>query len=206
MVTRPVVLLDVDGVMADFVTAALRTIQEVRGLVVPPEQITTWHVHESIPGCHRWWPEVEQHMFAPGWCEAIPPFPGAREGLASLRQLADVFFVTSPWKSPTWAYERTRWLRAQMGVEDAHERVVSTQAKHLVAGDVFVDDKPENVAAWAADHPSGLALLWDQPTNRTSPVRPRCASWDDLVRAVRLLGEPSNVARPSVSCVSNCGL
>ncbi len=59
--------------------------------------------------------------------------------------------------------------------------------KWRISGDVFVDDKMENVAAWQAKWPLARAIAWAQPWNADYPGR-RMSKWSELIK---LVGEMS---------------
>lgn len=90
--------------------------------------------------------------------QTLPVIPGTRDAVARMRMSGnEVFFVTSPILTMrSWVYTRTQWLKKHF---DATERdMVFTKSKHVVRGDVLVDDKPENVLEWAKTD-QGVAYL-----------------------------------------------
>lgn len=179
---RPTVLLDVDGVLADFIGAVLRSLSAL----VPGRR----HVHEDITRfdfvseLKLTADEKKAVMSAIGGKEFWPridPFPGAREGVARLREIADVYIVTSPWNScETWLHARESWLRRHFDIPHSH--VLAGSAKHICAGDYFVDDKTETLQRWrAARGRVGTAIQWETPHNRFDGWNgPSTRSWDQL--------------------------
>jgi len=178
------VLLDVDNVLGDFHQAAADAMTRILGRAVPQADLTEWDVTEYVrdPAEKR---RVWRELLGRGFCSRIPVMAGAKEGVATLREMAEVYFVTSPFTgSHTWAHERSEWLKAHFGAGPEH--VASLRSKFLVSGDVLVDDRPDNVRGWAEHHPSGHALLWDRHYNRGEPLR-RVTSWDEVAGLVRSL-------------------
>lgn len=156
-----IVLTDCDGVIADFVGGLCRELA-LRGFVRTPEQIRHWDLRESLP------PEearaAHEIMAAPGFCHALEWYEGAREFLRAAHELAEVHAVTAPYRaSPSWMHERLTWLSAAVVPERVH--FVSGKHKHLVRGDVLIEDHPQTAYAWADAHPRGLAILIDRPWN-----------------------------------------
>jgi 5'(3')-deoxyribonucleotidase len=189
---RPHVLLDVDGVLADFVQAALNVLLAETGVAVNPSTITTWELFDSVPNEYRGWKgEVYSRLADRGGCLGIPVYPGAQEGVARLREIADVTIVTSPFEgSPTWMHERERWLAHHFGIDRKH--VIHATEKHRVHGDVFIDDKLAHLHAWSA-HWSRLgfechAVLWETPRVSTYPQEiasvKRAKHWGDVCAIV----------------------
>ena len=92
--TRPRVLLDVDGVLADFLTPALAFVEKLTGKTYQEADMTTWDIFEVVGK------EWEQPFFEacnrPGFAASLAVYPGAQEGVARLREVAEVYIVTSP--------------------------------------------------------------------------------------------------------------
>jgi len=177
------VLLDVDGVSADFVGATLDSLLRLGGPVMTAEDIVTWDIFGSVPRSYEDALTAEWHK--PGWCAGIPLYEGARDAVLELREVAEVVFVTTAMNdAPHWLWEREQWLRRNLNA--GGRDLVFTAAKHLIVGDVFVDDKASNVAEWHRHHPHGTAVLWDQPYNRqeTLPGVLRLGSWAELLEVV----------------------
>jgi len=162
-VTRPRVLLDVDGVLADFLTPCIQIINEMTGWDKKKADIKSWHVFKSLGVPEDVETRVYAEMQRPGWCLSLDPLPGAVEGVARLRQTSEVYFVTSPMKSPNWTHERTLWLIEHFGAD--WKSVIHCSAKHVCAGDVFVDDRVEHLVRWKKSHPHGVAIKYEAEHN-----------------------------------------
>jgi len=177
-------LLDIDGVFANFVDATLDTLVALGGPRKAHDDIHTWDMFSCLP------PEWEKPLLAewhkPGWCASIAPYVGAVDALPRLRAVAEVVFVTAAMPgAPHWMHEREIWVKNHLGggVRD----IVFAAAKNLVIGDFLVDDKTANVVEWQQAHPNGTALLWDQPYNRNDQVPDRVIrtrSWDRVLEVV----------------------
>lgn len=160
--SRPVVLVDVDDVLADFYTAVLRIAGEILGRDVSAEPRTTWDIIDALGFTDAQTAAFKQAVGRSAFCASLAPHLGAREGITRLREIADVYAVTAPFHSLYWVSERDWWLAEHF--DFTRKQIVHTDAKYLVKGDVFVDDKPDHVRQWAARH-TGAAVLWAQPYN-----------------------------------------
>lgn len=160
--SRPVVLVDVDDVLADFYTSALRIVGEILGCDVTAGPRTTWDIIDAFGFTDAQTAAFKQAVGRSAFCASLVPYPGAREGIARLREIADVYAVTAPFHSLHWVSERDWWLAEHFGF--TRKQIVHTDAKYLVTGDVFIDDKPDHIRRWAARH-TGAAVLWAQPYN-----------------------------------------
>lgn len=180
------VLLDCDGVLSDFLPFALQTMQELSGKLYTAEQIVDWDLFQTFDPA--WKHDFFYECGRPGVATSLRVCEGALEGVARLREWADVMVVTAPMRNaPFWLAEREVWLHKHFGF--TRDQIVHTEAKHICSGDVFVDDKPSNVRLWAQENPGGIGLLWDATYNRLDRGLTRALSWDDVVRVTRTLAE-----------------
>lgn len=154
---RPTVLLDVDGVLADFSGELLRWV----GPQYTRAQLTEWDLTKALGIENR------QHLFdeyasEPGFCESLPVLEGAQDFVEELRKVADVVIVTSPYSAARlWTFERLRWLERHFGISKYD--VIFAKRKYLVKGDVMIDDGPHNIDEFV--NRGGRGLLIDQPWN-----------------------------------------
>lgn len=76
-----IVLLDVDGVIADFTGAALRYLREAHGIRRSRDEVTQYKIGAALGLDER----VNRAMFdefsSAGFCSAIEPLPYARSGV-----------------------------------------------------------------------------------------------------------------------------
>lgn len=171
---RKTVLLDCDGPMSDFTGAYLDAFREVTGRKATHADVDRWAIHECsffteadrVGGWDgRLRKEVAAKVIEEGFCARIKPHAAALDAIPKLCEVADVYVVTSPWdSSPTWMYERLHWVANHFpGI--GRRRVIQTAQKHLIRGDVLVDDKPSHVRDWQNAWPNGLGLLFDMHHN-----------------------------------------
>lgn len=188
---RPRVLLDLHGVLADIMTPTLAVANEQDGTAKHIDAAKHWDVLEAL-GFSAFAKEAVRDAWQyDGFCQHMRPYAGAYEAVQELQQFCDVFVVTSSNdESLSWDYDNKAFCEGQLHIPP--DRVVFTAHKHLLCGDMFVDDKPANVSA--ADTP---AFLWDQPYNRDAdPQLARLRSWAELVaKAKQLAAQLQEVAR-----------
>ena len=189
------ILIDVDGVVADFVDALLLKIRATLGREFTREQVTCFDIREALGLDRCEWLVVRDCIEAQGYCSKFMPYAGAIESVGRLAERHEVFFATTPWReSVTWVHDRDRWLERWFG-KKLGRRVVHTQYKRLLEADILVDDKTENCLEWLGERKEGaVALLFDRPWN-ASDVLPaeqsviRVRTWDDVERWVEQGGE-----------------
>jgi 5'(3')-deoxyribonucleotidase len=162
-------LLDSDGVLSGFIAGVVATVNRHRRAKGDLRTVYVADVDQYNFAAALKLTELERGdlwnaIAEPGWCAALPVLPGAESGVETLRGLREVFIVTKPWEDgPTWCHERTAWLASKLAIP--RSRVVHTDAKYVVGGDMLVDDHVETLEAWHAQHPEGTPVLWRTPHN-----------------------------------------
>jgi 5'(3')-deoxyribonucleotidase len=186
---RPIVLLDCDGVLADFIGGVLEIVEHTLGLAYKHEDVDRFDFCAALSLAQHEARAVKSSISTRGFCSSLVPYDGAKRGVAALEEIADVYIVTSPWDScETWEHERKAWLYRHFKIPSS--RVIHTSAKHLVCGDVFVDDKTSAVAAWREAWRFATAVRWNTPHNARDEWNGRiCTSWDSLNALVAGIAE-----------------
>lgn len=175
----PRVLLDCDGVLADFQTRCLQLINEITGWSKTLEDMRSWDIFEALGVPDDVEQAVYDRMHEPGWCESLDPYPGAVEGVKRLREIAKVYVITSPMRGKNWHHERDAWLWKHFKINT--KSIGHVSAKYIVAGDILVDDKISNLEQWYECHPHGRPILWHGPSNQHQHwLGLRVDSWEKL--------------------------
>lgn len=168
---KPVILVDCDGVLADFTAAFLQIVHDIIGRKHTVYQVTEWEFRDCITSKEEdklLWDHI---AVTPGIVANLQPLP-FMQGLDVLRKYATVKCVTSPSLGPHWMYERHKWLMKVAGF--SKRDIIFASDKGPVRGDFLVDDAVHNVEEWKAANPHGTAILLEQPWNwRGTPVAER---------------------------------
>lgn len=181
------VLVDCDGVLADFLRALLEWVKETTGTQYYPFNVTNYDILESIGEGHLK-QAMQTHAGNGGWCSSFKPIHGAKRALDILRLEHDVVCVTTQMSTPAWAFEREKWLEEHMGFKK--DDIIFTKGKHHVPGDVFLDDSGENCIRWHEEHPNSVSVVWDTSYNQDAepsyPTRnfKRVKNWHDFIALV----------------------
>lgn len=176
-------LVDIDGVCANFTKAAARLATTLTGVEVP-EIATTWDWYLPLIGAEgqaQVWRWINEH---PQWWLQLEPLPGARDGLAMLNHESgyghDVYFVT--YRSAARSKQMAEaWLREYGVVRPtvclAKDKAGLATALRLEKG---IEDQ---VGTAEALREAGVAMtLCTQPYNQAEAwAGPRVASLDAWV-------------------------
>lgn len=181
----PRVLLDVDGVIADFVGTALRVVNDLFGTSHTSADVTRFDIAGSL-GLSDDQRAIMQTALSgtPRLAAGLAVLPGAADGVRRLREIAEVYIVTSSWDSnETWEFDRKAWLFEHFGISRSH--VIFAHAKHVCSGDFLIDDKTSTLVAWRDENPVGVAVQWVTQHNLLDAWSGVSASsWDDLIKIV----------------------
>jgi len=124
---KPIVYIDMDGTLVDFVSA-----------FVGPE---TYFVHVFYA----------RPSDLPGIFALMEPMPGAIEAVEKLRHKYDLYILSSsPWENPTALGDKLAWVKKYFGGDGSENiffrKVVFSSVKHLSRGDILIDDRTANGA------------------------------------------------------------
>lgn len=158
------ILADCDGVFADFIGGVCAGLKAY-GYNRTPDDIKHWALEASLPDeeCRV----TYQLMKEPGFCHRLEWYEGAREFMRQLVREGETHVVTAPFRDGShWMNERIAWLASEMPGDRVH--FVQGKWKHLLRGNVLVEDHPKTAHDWLLANPGGIALLIDRPWNQPS--------------------------------------
>jgi len=178
--------LDCDGVLADFTAGALVIVEQVTGKKFEVTDVTAWDFTKALGLSVHEATAVKKAIGSwQGFARSLRPYSEARQGVRRLRELGEVFCVTSPWESnPWWRDEREAWLALHFGIDRVHHASDKTGYE----ADVFVDDKSSHVRDWLSAWPGRTAVFWRTPHNTSESVpcgAHSTGSWDVLYEIAR---------------------
>lgn len=151
-------LVDVDGVLADFTGALCKELAKEGHGTWTDEHLTTWELKSCFPAKSH--AAIERIMTRPGFFASIPRYDGAQAFVKNLRKRGDVSAVTVV--TGKAQQERYDWLLS-LGFQD-HEIVLvdKHEAKTAVTGDAIIDDRIETLEK-CSHH---TRIVFDRPWNQ----------------------------------------
>ena len=156
-------LLDMDGVLVDFVPHWLNYLNLFQGIDIKPEEVTKYALHETHAGQKaldgRPKSILNTPFTTPGFFRTAPMMPGAREFIRALQDFDpedfQFFIVTHPSGGDS-AKEKYEWVEGTFG---PNINIIMTKHKYLIGGDMLVDDCVEYVHKFLAHGKKRKALI-----------------------------------------------
>src|SRR5574338_196722 len=192
------ILLDCDGILADFATPYLELIEQLTGFQYNTENLTNVEFLKGLDlECID--KDIRKLVYKKGYCRNIPVYEGAKKGVKMLQEIGEVVIVTSPMVGgPYWMFERAEWLNTHFGIKK--ENLIFATKKECVRGDIFVDDHPNMYEKWNKENgpksmickyygsyetiPSnenGKAFMWERPWNKNAKGE-KISSWLEIIK------------------------
>lgn len=186
--------VDIDGVLADFVSPLLLWVLKRCGKLYDVDTINHYPGYETFEPDHK--NIVLKHLGGDAtFCYNIPRRLGSQQFIKTLLEHGhDVHLVTSHWPGPHWRKAREEWIESFLAFPGGNRvawEFIGEERKNL-PGDILIDDVHEAAAAWAGTRRK--ALLIDHPWNRfPEPLGVfRTKTWDEtllLIEGIYLVRE-----------------
>ena len=161
MKPKTLIFCDQDGVLADFVSAAL--VACGRHNVMKDTDVLNEAMDKQLGmTLSEFWQCQDADL---DFWENIKPYPGAVTFYHELCKLGDVRICTSPSLHENCASHKLQWIDRYLGRE-ARIKTIIAKDKHLLAcmGRILIDDNEGKIAAWDAE--AGWSFLFPRPWNK----------------------------------------
>lgn len=178
-----IILLDMDGVCADFTGSLLEQYNHHTNEGVKLSDIKTNQTGKHVK--NRWL--LKSIKDSTGFLRNLRPLPGAVEAVKKLHKDGhDVCFVSNGTNCPSAGFEKREWLKYYFGRVWKYPPLVLTKEKFRVRGDCLLDDDPKNLKGL---YPETKGLLFHQPYNAAARGNfERISGWDHFLDWVKKNG------------------
>lgn len=187
-----VVIVDLDGIVADLLTPWLEAYNDLYDDSLEIHHVLSWDIHKYVkPECGK---KIYGLIGEPNFYNRVPALDGAVEGVNQL--IADgheIFMCSAVAVAPGQTPGKYQWVERNFPNFDPH-RLVMCSHKYLLHGDVIIDDASHNILDYKKHHPEAQAVAIKYPYNQEIyPVvdclaydcyRPRQA-WEQIVEFFR---------------------
>ena len=169
---RPIVLLDMDDVINNFLTYLCTMYNETHGTKYKASDITDWDLTKTIGA------DVADIFTAEGFFEKVPSKRGSITAIKKLikSQKYDIYIITAC-QTNRELEEKCHWLE-NLVPEFKQERIIKCSEKYIIRGDVLVDDRIKNLEDCS---PYMRCVLFDAPHNKDCDKFIRIKSLSELL-------------------------
>ena len=170
----PVVLVDMDGVLADFDRYVIDTLLPECPELQGAETRDDFYLLKAFPSCAD---RIRELTSRRGFFASLPVVADAREGWTRIQRAGFTPRVCSrPLSRNLFStQEKLSWLATHLG-EEASENAIVSDDKYRYDGVALIDDAPvipeSGQARW--QH-----IVFDRPYNRYVTDAPRLRGWND---------------------------
>lgn len=157
------ILIDMDGIVVDLLNPWIKEYNLSRPTNEPSlkiENIRSWDIHKCT---HAQDLGIYDIIKRPGWFRQLLPLPGAILAIEKLQLNNDCYIVSTP-SGPDSYKDKVEWLNQFLPSFDKNHTIL-TGSKHLIKGDVLIDDSPANAAAYRKAWPESKILTIRYPYN-----------------------------------------
>lgn len=172
----PELILDLDGVVADFFTPLLEIYNKKTGCDLTVYDINC-HLENLGPRVLR---DLIDIFNAPRYFSDLKPLPEAINIVSQFEEYGyKTIICTAPARDNDGgtnglsAAEKYEWIKKYLPWWSNH--IIITKHKERVFGDMIIDDYSMNILNWCKAHENGIGFLVDQPWNRSLSYLPKNA-------------------------------
>lgn len=165
-----VILVDMDGVLADWETAYVETYRALYPDARIPDPGTRTSYRTDEPHARAVW--ASEGLYA-----RMTPIAGAKTALQEIESGlgAEIRICSAPaYDNHSCLSEKTQWLTRHLGEKYARTAIFTTD-KTLARGDILIDDKPTVTGLY---EPTWRHVIYSQPYNQAA-TGPRLTAWAD---------------------------
>lgn len=175
---KPLVALDVDGVLAAFIPRLFNIYNEKHGTSYSDEDVTCFEFYDCFPKHVA--KELYELFNVPGFFADLDVIDGAKDMVEGLLTLGcEIELCTTPSSHPhpvtkqkvinaDSVKDKVIWINKHF--PKLGNNITLTRRKQMIQANYLIDDGYHNVEAWGESHADsgGIGLLIDQPWNRDS--------------------------------------
>lgn len=176
--------MDIDGVLADQVGAALKRIEKEYGQRYSQNEVDCWNW--SFSG-RELWLEVAKLLHDPEYVLSVPVMEGSQAAIQQL-SMHDVCVVTA--RRPETEGATKQWLSTYFPCLTVYHHA-RTGSKHTIASDVLIDDFDMNILEFVKSDPYRHGILFMHPWSingaeimKYSDRVHFCTGWQNVIRAI----------------------
>lgn len=157
-IRRTQILLDMDGVLVDFLSGAIEVLNRDFSKTITVEQYAEkfgqWGTYDYYGiTVAEFWNSIHK---TPDFWYNLKPMPWCNKLYSTLSEMGEVTIVTTPSEDPSCSMQKLQWLDEHLDIRP--NEVLLGARKHLLAGNgILIDDYFKNCDAFRSA--GGQAIL-----------------------------------------------
>lgn len=178
------IAVDIDGVLADQVGAALREIEGKYGQLYSKDDVNC--AHWNFNG-RDIWSEIALLLADPEYVMGLSVIVGSQTALKQLTR-HQICVVTA--RRPETEKATKQWLNVHFPCLTDYY-YAKTGTKHTIPSDVLIDDFDLNIVEFVKSNPDRCGILFEQPWSRNETEIEKyadqvyfCRDWQSVVKAI----------------------
>lgn len=180
------ILIDMDGIIVDLLGRWIEVQNRENGSGISVADVTAFDSAVLDNSIYN----------RDGFFDDLDPIPGAIEGVTFLANHGhNITIATSGASNADSARAKIEWVRRHFShLSWGKNQMMIGSRKHLLSGDVLIDDSPPNVKDWLWFN-AGQAITLKYPYTVEMDRLKVCDSWDQIVGHVAYLDGLSRASR-----------
>jgi 5'(3')-deoxyribonucleotidase len=176
-----ILLVDIDGVLNNFVEVCVRMYNEAYGTEHDYKSVTTYDIASSL-GIENWDAFLNNYILSSRITDACEPTPEAPKYLRLINEICTLYWVTARnwcqltninnWKEKFYPFINDR-------------QIIRCQDKNLIMGDILVDDSLDKLLSFSRGR-----ICFDRPYNRdiddNTNFITRVHNWQECYDVIKL--------------------
>lgn len=177
-----IALCDLDGVLNNFAVVCLDKFNRDNNTHYTIDNVYTYDIATSL-GVQDFNYFLDNYLLAPDIAENCQPLEGAIKYLELVNNMLDLRIVTArEWSQLTHIFD---WFQQHFNyIKDS--QIIRCQEKHLVRGDVLIDDSLDNILSF----PAGRILFdyrYNRDINDLQNFINRVKNWEECYNVLKLM-------------------
>ena len=166
------IAIDMDEVLADFITKELDIYEKEFGIRIKLEDLHGKELYQAVDPLHK--DAVLSYPYRKGFFADLEVMPGSKRVITELQKKYEVFVVTAATEFPNSLKDKFTWLNRHFP-SIGWQYVVFCGYKSVIHTDYLLDDRPSNLKTF-----SGHPLLFSAPHNLEQNTFERLNNWEEV--------------------------
>lgn len=172
--SKPVIILDMDDVIADLLPAWVKVVNESEGEDVSVDDIKTWDIHHYFKCGAKVFEYLTSDLY-----RNLKPVEGSQDAVRKLLDKYEIYVCTIGTKHKQSLIPKYEWLEEHFPFIPISNLVLLGNKK-MIKGDVMIDDGVKNFEGF-----EGRKLLFDCVHNQENIELERVYGWDDILEKLK---------------------